>query len=78
MTGSTTAWHLISSPVGGQDIGAFFTSVDNKIAFMTGSTKYGLAPYVNNTPGWVYYTTATLPGAGNFLAGQGYEVLRTE
>lgn len=73
-------WHLISSPVGGQDINNFVvTNTANAIA--TNDPKYGLAPYNNSTPGWNHFTTAAgsnnVASAGNFTAGKGYEVLRT-
>ncbi|MCX6224282.1 MAG: T9SS type A sorting domain-containing protein, partial [Bacteroidia bacterium] len=75
MTGGTTPWHLISSPVEGQDIHAFVDATANAVA--TNSDKYGLAPYVTSTPGWAHYTASTIESAGNFVSGQGYEVLRS-
>jgi len=67
---SSTGWHLVSSPVGGQSIDASFMTA-NSIA--TNSGKYGLAPYNNSTAVWDYYTDP-LPSA-TFTNGQGYEVL---
>ena len=77
MTG-VDKWHLIASPVGDQGIKDFVVTdvLTNKIAFVT--PKYGLAPYDNTSPGWAHYTTETIAGVGNFLAGKGYEVLRDE
>lgn len=69
-------WHLISSPVGAQDINAFVvTNAANAIA--TSGSTYGLAPYNNSTPAWGHFNTSTIGSAGSFTAGKGYEVLRT-
>lgn len=70
-------WHLISSPVGGQNINDFVVTnvANNAVAAI--SPKFGLAPYNNTTPGWAHYTTSTIAGSGDFVAGKGYEVLRT-
>ncbi len=78
ITGSATAWHLISSPVSGQNIQSFVTSLPNDIALNSGFTppKYGLAPYVNTIPGWAHYNTTNVAAAGSFQPGKGYEVLR--
>ncbi len=76
LTGSMSApfpWHMVSSPVSGQSIPGFVTSLGGNIA--TNSTKYGLAPYINSIPNWIPYTTTTLPGAGNFGVAKGYEIL---
>lgn len=75
--GSPTAWHLISSPVGAQSIQTFVNSGANNIAF--NGPKFGLAPWDNSlTPAnWNHYNSGTLPGAGDFVGGKGYEVLRT-
>lgn len=70
-------WHLVSSPVGTQDINALVVTNVATNAVAAIDPKYGLAPYNNSTPGWAHYTTGTIGGAGNFIAGQGYEVLRT-
>ena len=79
MTGSATDWHLVSSPVSGQNIQSFVTNVANNIAFI--SPKYGLAPYVNSVPGWKHFNTTVadpyyVGDAGNFTVGKGYEILR--
>lgn len=76
MLGSPTAWHLISAPVVGQSIPDFVNNLANNIAFSGG--KFGLAPYDNTIPGWLHYTNLTLGGAGDFIAGKGYEVLRND
>ncbi len=74
-------WHLISSPVGGQDINEFVVTNVATNAVAAIAPKYGLASYNNTTPGWNHYSTAAgtndIAGAGNFIAGKGYEVLRT-
>ena len=79
MVGSATAWHLIAAPVVGQDIPLFVGNTGiNDIAYNGTLDKYGLATYVNDapTPGWVHFTSTTLPIAGPFVSGKGYEVLR--
>jgi hypothetical protein len=75
MTGNV--WHLVSSPVGAQDINAFVVTDVATNAVAAIDPKYGLAPYNNTTPGWAHFTTSTVGAAGSFVAGQGYEVLRT-
>ncbi|MDP3913112.1 MAG: choice-of-anchor D domain-containing protein [Bacteroidota bacterium] len=75
MTGNV--WHLVSSPVGAQDINAFVVTDVATNAVAAIDPKYGLAPYNNTTPGWAHYTTSTVGAAGSFVAGKGYEVLRT-
>ncbi len=72
-----TAWHLVSAPVTSQEINSFATA-DN--ALRTSNDKYAIANYTNsNTTGskWEYYTTSSLPTAGNFTSGQGYSLSRT-
>lgn len=73
----TTNWHLLSSPVGSQDINTFTVTDVASNAIATSGTNYGVAPYDNNGSAWVYYTTGTIGGAGNFIAGKGYSALRT-
>ncbi len=79
MTGSTTAWHLISPPVSGQSINGLVTDVSNEIAYI--APKYGLAPYVNSVPAWKHYNTVSLDpynaaSSGSLTICKGYEVLR--
>ena len=76
MTG-VDSWHLISSPVGGQDIYDFVVTDVATNAVATNGENYGLAPYNNITPDWEHYTTSTIGSAGDFIAGKGYEILRT-
>jgi hypothetical protein len=73
----TTNWHLLSSPVGSQDINTFTVTDVATNAIATSGTNYGVAPYDNNGSAWVYYTTGTIGAAGNFVAGKGYSALRT-
>lgn len=73
----TTNWHLLSSPVGSQDINTFTVTDVASNAIATSGTNYGVAPYDNNGSAWVYYTTGTIGAAGNFVAGKGYSTLRT-
>jgi hypothetical protein len=73
----TTNWHLLSSPVGSQDINTFTVTDVASNAIATSGTNYGVAPYDNNGSAWVYYTTGTIGAAGNFVAGKGYSALRT-
>jgi len=72
----TTNWHLVSSPVGSQDINTFTVTDVATNAIATSGTNYGVAPYDNNGSAWDYYTTSTIAGAGNFTAGKGYSALR--
>ena len=72
-----TAWHLVSAPVTSQNINSFATA-DN--AIKTKVDKYAIANYSNsNSTGskWEYFTTSSLPTAGNFKSGQGYSLNRT-
>jgi len=72
-----TDWHLVSAPVTSQEINSFALA-DN--ALRTSNDKYAIANYTNsNTTGskWEYYTTSSLPTAGNFTSGQGYSLSRT-
>jgi hypothetical protein len=79
---SIDKWHLISAPVGGQNIENFVTFAANNVA--TNEVDYGLAPYDNTlTIGvstWDHWTsdgTNPVSGAGNFIAGKGYEIRTT-
>lgn len=72
-----TDWHLVSAPVTSQEINSFALG-DN--ALRTSNDKYAIANYTNsNTNGtkWEYYTTSSLPTAGNYTSGQGYSLSRT-
>jgi len=76
---SINKWHLISAPVGGQNIENLVTLTANHVA--TNGVNYGLAPYVNtlvvNVSTWNHWTsdgTNPVNTAGNFVAGKGYEV----
>ena len=73
----TTNWHLLSSPVGSQDINTFTVTDVATNAIATSGTNYGVAPYDNNGSAWAYYTLGTIGAAGNFIAGKGYSALRT-
>jgi len=73
----TTNWHLLSSPVGSQDINTFTVTDVATNAIATSGTNYGVAPYDNNGTAWSYFTTGTIAGAGNFTEGKGYSALRT-
>jgi hypothetical protein len=73
----TTNWHLLSSPVGSQDINAFTVTDVATNAIATSGANYGVAPYDNDGSAWAYYTTGTIGAAGNFTAGKGYSALRT-
>lgn len=73
----TTNWHLIASPVESQDINTFTVTDVATNAIGTSGSNYGLAPYDNNGSAWLYFTTSTIAGAGNFILGKGYSALRT-
>lgn len=73
----TTNWHLVSSPVGSQDINTFTVTDVATNAIGTSGANYGIAPYDNDGSAWAYYTTGTIAAAGNFIAGKGYSALRT-
>jgi hypothetical protein len=70
---SPVPWHLISPAVTGGNIEDFVTLPGNAIA-KNASVNYGLAPYNETTNAWTYYPV--VGGAGSFVAGAGYEVLR--
>jgi len=84
-SGTSTKWHLIAAPVGGQSINTFVTTGSNNVD--TNGVRYSLTPY-NNTVAkgatgiWAHWTTdgsdaGNVTGAGSFLSGKGYEVLTT-
>jgi hypothetical protein len=66
-------WHLISSPVIGQDIDAFYSA--GAIASGTDNNR-GLSEYNNSIPGWTYYQDGT-SGSGDFLSGEGRSIKLT-
>lgn len=68
--GLTTNWHLISSPVVGQDVDAFASTVG--LAVGTGNNR-GLASYNNTVPEWSYYQNGAT-GTGNFPQGEGRSI----
>ncbi|MGJ8744761.1 T9SS type A sorting domain-containing protein [Polaribacter sp.] len=65
----TTNWHLISSPVDGQDIDAFVTNEGLAVG-STNVNNRGLGSYNNTLPGWTYYQNGAV-GTGDFLKGDG-------
>jgi len=80
---SSTKWHMIAAPVGGQSINTFATTGSNNIA--TSGVNYSITPYDNTvakgaTGTWNHWTSdntgaGNISGAGNFIAGKGYEIL---
>ena len=62
-------WDGTGSPVS-MSIAAFITANTNIIYQVDGT--YALGPFNNFTNQYVYYTTATGPNAGDFIAGKGY------
>ena len=74
----TTSWHLIASPVEGQNINSFSGSVNIT------DTKYHIAPYKNNVLSndrWDYFTTSAgtnnIATAGNFTKAKGYSIQKS-
>ena len=73
----TTAWHLLASPVVGQNIAAF----KNDVA--VNGVKYAIALYNNSlvSSRYTYYTTGAgindINTAGNFVKGKGYSIRRS-
>jgi hypothetical protein len=66
----TANWHLISSPVAGQDKDAFVTA--SNLATGTGD-NVGFADYDNSTGAWSYHES-TATGTGDFVLGEGHAV----
>lgn len=76
-----TNWHLVSAPVGTEDIATFAAVAANEVS--VSGTKYAIAYYKNdNAPfnthteedgRWVYYTTTF---SENFVRGEGYSTHR--
>ncbi|MDX8339542.1 T9SS type A sorting domain-containing protein [Draconibacterium sp. IB214405] len=65
-------WHLISSPVSGQNLWTWTTAAGNDIAI--NASKYAIADYVEENDDWSNYPTSD-PGT-NFMLGTGYSTLR--
>jgi len=65
-------WHLISSPVSGQDIWGWATATENNIA--TNSSEYAITSYIEENDNWDNYPSID-PGT-NFTLGKGYSTLR--
>jgi len=78
-SGTSSKWHMIAAPVGGQSINTFATTSSNNIA--TSGVNYSVTPYDNTvakgaTGTWAHWTSDGT-GAGNFTSGKGYEILTT-
>ncbi|PQJ79695.1 T9SS type A sorting domain-containing protein [Polaribacter porphyrae] len=73
----TTNWHLVSSPVNGQNINTFKDDVARS------GNKYAIAPYNNAlaTNKYEYYTdntgTNNIDVAGSFTKGKGYSIKKS-
>lgn len=65
-------WHLLSSPVSGQEIWSWATNSANDIA--TNASKYGITTYIEENDGWDIYPSSD-PG-GDFMLGKGYSTSR--
>ena len=81
--GTSSPWHLISSPVQSQDINTFVTNSDNSIQ-TSSNNNYGLAVFNTSTDAWNYFhngfgSTPSVEAftAGNFQDAKGYSVLRS-
>ena len=82
----TTGWHLVSSPVVGQNIESFATDAANDITTKTAAdglsfltAKYAISYYDNilaRADRWVYYNNENITAAGNFTTAQGYQMKR--
>lgn len=70
----STNWHLISSPVSGQDIDAFATA--QSLASGNGNNR-GLSSYDNSIPEWTYRQAGT-SNSGNFILGDGKTIKLTQ
>ena len=80
ITGTGTGdnkWHMISSPVDGQNISALLTNVSNSIATkQPASVKYfAMADYIEASDDWSDFYQSSV--AGTFSTAKGYEVMRT-
>jgi len=74
MTGGDK-WHLISSPVVGQDIGDLLTNTNNGIAYSIPNSNYAMADYDEASGHFNAFFESTV--AGDFIEAKGYEVLRS-
>ncbi len=81
---NSSKWHLIAAPVGAYSINTFATTGANNVA--TSGVNYSVTPYDNTgtlgSTTWNHWTTdgsgaGNVSGAGNFIAGKGYEILTT-
>ncbi|PHR69959.1 MAG: hypothetical protein COA67_09040 [Lutibacter sp.] len=70
-----TNWHLVTSPIVGQDVDAF-VAASSLVTSPTVATRRGLGNYNNAVPAWGYYDT-TAPVSANFSSADGYTVKRT-
>ncbi len=68
------SWHLISSPVSGQDLWSWATSAGNNIATNSSPSYYGITTYNEGIDNWNAYPTSD-PSV-SFEAGTGYSTLR--
>ena len=82
--GTSSPWHLISSPVKNQSINNFVTNSDNNIQTSNTSQNYALATFNTSTDVWNYYHngSGTSPNvsaasAGDFVIANGYSMLRS-
>jgi hypothetical protein len=76
-----TNWHLIGSPIVGQNIETFATNTNNKLRKNIAETMYAIANYDNDYIGafpWNYEPVAAIASAGDFSSGNGYSMLRSE
>lgn len=70
----TSNWYLISSPVVGQDIDAFVSSITGGLQTGTLANNIGLGlTYDSATNTWTYLQSGA-SGTGNFTSGQGYSI----
>lgn len=78
MTGVSSGWHLVSSPVSGRSINDFALASGNAIATNSGYNpmRYAVGRYSESGHGWVLFNNGDIATAGNFILAKGYEVLR--
>ncbi len=70
----TSNWYLISSPVVGQDIDTFVSSITGGLQTGTLANNIGLGlTYDSATNTWTYLQSGA-SGTGNFTSGQGYSI----
>jgi len=71
---STSNWYLISSPVVGQNINEFVSSISGGLQTGTQSNNIGLGlSYDTSNNTWTYLQSGA-SGTGNFNSGQGYSI----